>query len=210
MIPAQAKEACSAWKIPAEDASGGEYRLELRVCEVTYGLTAYVQVQNFSDTELDLFYRITFASGKERDEHTTIPPSTILKVGMCQDCAKRHDGFKSWQIVEVGEKEEEEEIPEDDGIDEPIHPLEDTTISEETEIKPESQEPEVVEPEVIKPEMAEPEVKEPEVKEPKAIEPPKIPEPKQDVPKAEETSDEEESGEPAFNIEDLPPEFRPR
>jgi len=240
-IPAQAKDTCTGWKTPENDPTGGQYALQMRICEVTYGLTAYVQLRNDTEKELDLHYLITFVSNKTRDEHVIVAPSTIFKVGMCQACAKRHDGFKSWEIVEVKETEAKEELeegetsteeagseveqgaegsspePTSESTPEPVSGQQPSPgSSTETEassipVAPVAEEEQTTAVPTEAPVESE--------SEQQGLPPEFRPAEEQEAAPEEVVSDEKTEapaddsaaeGEPAFNIEDLPPEFRPR
>lgn len=94
-----AEDVCKAWQPAAADPTGGRYSLELRICDLTMGLSAYVQIKNSSDTRIALSYRIVTNDDKHRDSDAIIEPGMATRVENCQACATRHAGFKSWQIL---------------------------------------------------------------------------------------------------------------
>ncbi len=98
---ALARESCLGWKRPESDPSGGRYQLELQVCEVTYGLSAYVQVQNLSDKSLALDFVVVTGADTEKPASIRLEPGAVMRAGMCQKCAKKNEGYKHWDIVNI-------------------------------------------------------------------------------------------------------------
>lgn len=97
----QAEETCSAWTAPVADSSNGQYPVQLRICDMAYGLSTLVQFQNTGDQRLQVFFRITSQDDKYKDTDAVLEPRTVSRGGNCQACAKRHAGFKSWEILKV-------------------------------------------------------------------------------------------------------------
>lgn len=97
----RADEACSAWAAAATDATQAKYPVQLRVCDMTYGLSTALQIQNESDLRLHLYYRVTSGDDKSKDTDSILEPHSINRAGSCQACAKRHAGFKQWDILDA-------------------------------------------------------------------------------------------------------------
>jgi len=102
-----AEENCNGWSAADVDSTKGRYNIELRTCDLTYGLSAYVQIKNLSNHRIALGYRIITMDNKHRDDEIILAPSDITQAGNCQACAKRHAGFKSWEILTVKEVAED-------------------------------------------------------------------------------------------------------
>lgn len=98
-----AEENCNSWSAPSSDAAKGRYAIELRTCDLTYGLSAYIEIKNPSDKRVALAYRIITNDDKYKDGDIVLAQNAITPAGNCQACAKRHAGFKSWEIVSADE-----------------------------------------------------------------------------------------------------------
>lgn len=99
-----ADASCKEWSVAAVDPAKGKYPLELRICDLTYGLSAYVEIRNMGSQRLALAYRITTNDDKQRDAtEVVVEPGVTTRAENCQACASRHAGFKSWEIVSVSE-----------------------------------------------------------------------------------------------------------
>lgn len=94
-----AEENCGAWHAAEVDPTGGQFIIEMRICDLTYGLSAYVQIKNSSDKRLALAYRIVTKDDKSKDNDIILEPDSIARAGNCQACAKRYAGFKSWELL---------------------------------------------------------------------------------------------------------------
>lgn len=108
-----AEENCNVWQTPNTDPSAGKYLIELRTCDLTYGLSAYVQIKNSSDQRLALSYRIITKDDKYKDDDIVLEPGSTTRAGNCQACAKRYAGFKAWELrsVKVAETKAEASAP---------------------------------------------------------------------------------------------------
>lgn len=94
---------CNNWGSPSADPTKGRYAIELRTCELTYGLSAYIEIRNKSETRLVLAYRIVTGDDKYKDGDVVLEAGVITRAGNCQACAKRHVGFKSWELISASE-----------------------------------------------------------------------------------------------------------
>jgi len=99
-----ADASCKDWSAATVDPTKGKYPIVLRICDLTYGLSAYVEIKNQSSSRLALAYRITTNDDKQRDvTELVLEPSITTRAENCQACASRHAGFKSWEILSVSE-----------------------------------------------------------------------------------------------------------
>jgi len=96
-----ADDNCLPWQDAATDPAAGKYALQLRTCEITYGLSTQVQIQNNSDQRLDVSFRITTKDNNSKESNAVLEPRVTTSAGNCQACAKRHAGFLSWEIISI-------------------------------------------------------------------------------------------------------------
>jgi hypothetical protein len=100
---ADAEDSCKNWSTASVDPTKGKYPIELRTCDLTYGLSAYIEIRNSSGSRVALSYRIITNDEKYKDGDIILEPDTTTQAGNCQACAKRHAGFKSWEILTARE-----------------------------------------------------------------------------------------------------------
>lgn len=102
-LSAQGSESCGAWRMTDADPSGGLYMMavQLRSCELTGGVSAFLQFQNSGNERLKVFYRIHTEEKKPKEGNITLAPGETARGATCQQCTRRKGGIKSWEIVSV-------------------------------------------------------------------------------------------------------------
>jgi len=104
MAAAYGSDSCSAWLMSASDPVGGKYlmTLQLRSCDLTGGVSAFLQFQNAGTENLKLSYRVYGEDKKILKEGIlTISSGQTKRDATCQQCAKRKGGIKTWEILSI-------------------------------------------------------------------------------------------------------------
>jgi hypothetical protein len=99
MHSAHAEENCGGWRSADVDPTKGKFEIELRVCDLPYGLSAYIQVRNSSEDRVALSYRLFMKDHSSKDNDIVIEAGGMIRAETCQACAKRYSGLESWQVL---------------------------------------------------------------------------------------------------------------
>jgi hypothetical protein len=94
-----AEENCGSWRSADVDPTKGKFEIELRVCDLPYGLSAYIQVRNSSEDRVALSYRLFMKDHTSKDNDIVIEANGMTRAETCQACAKRYSGLESWQVL---------------------------------------------------------------------------------------------------------------
>jgi len=128
-IAAYGSESCGAWLMTETDPGGGKYlmTLQLRSCDLTGGVSAFLQFKNSGSENLKLSYRVFGEAEKILKEGTlTVGPGETKRDATCQQCAKRKGGIKTWEMVSV-------EILSSEASSTPAQPVEDVIKTQDME-----------------------------------------------------------------------------
>jgi len=100
VVPVEASQACGEWLAPEAGAKPNEYPLELRSCDLTGGISAFLQFQNSSSHRLKLTYRVTTNDEAVKESQLEIEPG-LNRGTTCVACARRKAGLRSWEILAI-------------------------------------------------------------------------------------------------------------
>lgn len=220
-LSAHGSEACGAWRMTDADPSGGQYvmSVQLRSCELTGGVSAFLQFQNSGNERLKVFYRIHTEDKKPKEGDITLAPGETARGATCQQCTRRKGGVKSWEMISVEVLAAPPSASAPDAA--VVAPQVPEAQTNEATPKPVAVAPELVKPVVATPSLpaaptaAVPEVRKPVVAIPTAAAPslPAVPVAKPPSTSATATTATEglvtEDG-TVIPWDQLPPEFRPK
>lgn len=100
-----AAESCGAWIMADADPSDGRYLMvvQARACDLTGGVSAFVQFRNEGAERLKLAYRVKVddSAPKPKEGEVTLEPGQLLRGPTCQQCSSRKGGIKAWEILSI-------------------------------------------------------------------------------------------------------------
>lgn len=104
LLPAAyGSEFCGDWTAAEIDATEGKYSpvLELRSCDLTGGVSAFLQMKNSGVERLKVTYRAHTEEKIPKDDELVLAPGETKRGATCLQCSRRKGGLKLWEIVSV-------------------------------------------------------------------------------------------------------------